>query len=306
MDWYKEQVRGLTGGNFRVKYLRRNVDSFRLGQDFLQEPCGVCMLPDGRLVVADTMKGLLLYSGCTELLKTVQSDEWKWPQSLVYDPQEKRIIVCLLKKSADRHRRSLAIFDQKLELQEYVDGPGDEHGFDAAALVSLAYSFKAGAYYLSIADKGSSTIYTLPVGTSKWLEVASKPNSTITDVQILSHHEGVTEVLCIERRMASVHKFAINGTNVIYRKTLATVEKPSALCVDDAGALFIHDGVNGKIYEFDTGRFDPRRQIGLVDDNPYSITASNGYLGVATRTSKVVQIFRYRTDASAFAQNEDT
>jgi len=84
------------------------------------------------------------------------------------------------------------------------------------------------------------------------------------------------------------------------------VEKPSALCVDEAGALFIHDGVNGKIYEFDTIRFDPKRQIGLVDDNPNSITASNGYLGVATRTSKVVQVFRYKTDASAFALNEDT
>lgn len=302
----KEAVTNAEGLLTGVKFMRRNIDSFRLGQDFLQEPCGVCMLPDGRLVVADTMKGLLLYSGCTELTKTVQSDEWKWPQCLVYDPQEHRIIVCLLRKTADRYRRSLAIFNTKLDFIEYIDGPGDEQGFDAAALVSLTYSFKAGSFYMSIADKGASIVYMLPLGTMKWLEVISKSGATFTDIQILSHHEGTTELLCIERRMASVHKFALNGTNVIFRKTLATVEKPSAMCVDDSGALFIHDGANGKIYEFDTCRFDPRRQIGLVDDNPYSITASNGYLGVATRTAKCVQVFRYKTDASAFASNEDS
>lgn len=102
----------------------QNIDAFRVGEGILQEPSGACMLPDGCVLVADTIQGLLLFSAQTELIRQVAAPEWKWPQSLVYDTEAGRILVTMaVRQSDDRYRRAIGVFNLQLELTEFIEAP---------------------------------------------------------------------------------------------------------------------------------------------------------------------------------------
>ena len=96
---------------------------------------------------------------------------------------------------------------------------------------------------------------------------------------------------------------SFNSNSIVLKNTLpsqimpkffaAVVEKPGAMCVDERGELFIQDVMTGKIREIDPIKLEPRKDVCIVDDAVFSITASHGYLGVAVREARIVRIFRY-------------
>lgn len=290
---------------FRLKYLKRNVDSFRLGHDVLTEPCGACMLPDGRVIVADTLKGLFLFSHNTELIKHVESTEWKWPQGLVYDKDLQQIVVSMRQKvDKDKWTRIIGFFDLELEQKHTLLGPSSDIGQDNAAKESLTMTRDGMAFFLCVTDVGTSTIYRLARGDTKWVQVINRPGATLLHLQVLATTGSITQLFALETRMANVQKFAIRETDVADRKTMALVERPGALCIDGDGTLFVHDKMSGKIVLFDTYRYEKQSDLCLVDDDVVSLTAAHGYLGIAVRGAKTVLVQRYKSDASALAASE--
>lgn len=291
---------------FRLKYLKRNVDAFRLGQGVLQEPCAACMLPDGRIIVSDTLKGLFLFTHNTQLIKQVESEEWKWPQGLVFDKDLQEIVVTMRQRiDKDKWTRVLGFFDLELQQKRTLLGPSSEIGLDNVSKESLCMSRDGMAFFLSVIEVGSSTIYRLNRGDTKWHQVVNKAGTAMLHLQVLGTTGPITHLFSLETRMATVQRFSVADHEVADRRTLATVEKPGAICIDDDANLFIHDKMSGKIVIFDTFKFEKQFDLCLVDDDVVSLTASQGYLGVAVRGGKTVFIFRYQADAKALAATEE-
>lgn len=108
------------------------------------------------------------------------------------------------------------------------------------------------------------------------------------------------QVLIVESKMGYLHKFSIRGNDIAARQTLAVVEKPHCIAVDDQGVLFVQvrvtcrhscvdavvlplqDLIAGKVHQINA-HMEVEKDVCLVDDSVFSITANHGYLGVAVR-----------------------
>ncbi len=248
------------------------------------------MLPSGNVLVADTVEGLLLYSCNTELIRQVTSEEWKWPQGLAYDTENANIYVSMMKRvDDDKFHRVIVVFSTDLDQLRIMDGP-ENASYDNVAKERLALGHN-GELYMTLADKLGSALYKYMAG--KWYLLTQRQGATFIDVQVLSTQGPITQLFVVESRMGYLHKMSIRGGDIVDRKSVAVVEKPGAICVDDKGELFIQDVMSGKIRQIDTFRLDAKRDVCIVDDAVFSITASHGWLGVAVRDGKLVRIFRY-------------
>uniref|UniRef100_A0A914UWQ9 Uncharacterized protein n=1 Tax=Plectus sambesii TaxID=2011161 RepID=A0A914UWQ9_9BILA len=275
-----------------LKYMWQNIDAFRVGEGVLQEPCGACMLPDGCVVVADTMQGILLFSAQTELIRQLTSPEWKWPQGLVYDTINSLILVSLAKKHPKGNwRRNIGYFNLQLEPVKWLEGPSDGYIDETVAKERLCLAPGGGELYLTLCDKIGSALY--KYSSDQWIQVTKRSGASFVDCQVLAVLGPITELLIVEQRMGYIHRLSVHGSDIVDRKSLAIIEKPGAICVDEKRQLFVHDILSGKVRQIDTILFEPMRDICTTDESVFSITASHGYLGVAVRETKVVRVYRY-------------
>lgn len=90
-----------------------------------------------------------------------------------------------------------------------------------------------------------------------------------------------------------IHSLTLKGNDILDRHAVAPVTKPDALCIDDRQNVFLHDIESGKISLIDQNRWAPAKDICVVDDCVYSITAAYGHLGVAIREGNRVLVFKY-------------
>jgi len=122
--------------------------------------------------------------------------------------------------------------------------------------------------------------------------LSKRSGQNFTDLAVLSVQGAITEVLIVESRMGYLHKFSIRDADIASRQSLAVVEKPACIAVDDEGTLFIQDIISGKVHMINA-HMEVVKDVCLVDDSVFSITANRGYLGVAVRQEKTVRIYRY-------------
>lgn len=254
------------------------------------------MLPDGCVVVADTLQGILLFSAQTELVRQVTSPTWKWPQGLVYDTEHSLILVSLSKKHENGSwRRNIGYFNLQLEVVNWLEGPSDGYIDEHVAKERVCLA-PGGELYMTLCDKIGSALY--KYSAQQWFLVTKRSGASFIDCQVLAVLGPITELLIVEQRMGYVHRLSISGFDIVDRKSLAIVEKPGAICVDEKRQLFVHDILSGKVRQIETIRFEPMRDICITDESVFSITASHGYLGVAVRETKIVRVYRYVSAAN--------
>lgn len=90
-----------------------------------------------------------------------------------------------------------------------------------------------------------------------------------------------------------MHTQNLRGNEILDRRAVAPVTKPDALCIDERQNVFLHDIESGKISLIDQMKWVPAKDICVVDDCVYSITAAHGHLGVAIREGNRVLVFKY-------------
>ena len=96
-----------------------------------------------------------------------------------------------------------------------MDGP--ESGYDNVAKERLALG-KNGELYMTLADKIGSALFKYMA--EKWFLVSQRQGATFIDVQVLSSHGPITQLLVVESRMGYVHKIAIKGADIADRHSL--------------------------------------------------------------------------------------
>lgn len=103
----------------------------------------------------------------------------------------------------------------------------------------------------------------------------------------------MAEILVVESKMGYIHKLALRHADVADRRSIAAVEKPGPIAVDEAGRFFCQDLVSGKVRVVDTVRWEGIGDVCVVDESVFALTAANGWLGVACRDPAAVRVFRY-------------
>lgn len=164
------------------------------------------MLPDKKMLVADTKKGLLLFCDNGTLVKHVQPDEndWKWPQGMQYDAKSERFYVSVIRRTD----RAIAIFNTDLEILQFLPGPAIK-SVENVCKESLALIPETGDLYWSICDEKGSAIYRRQGGAGadgadggEWTEVMKRAGSQYTDLKYLrTASKGVLEMLMVESKM---------------------------------------------------------------------------------------------------------
>ena len=113
----------------------------------------------------------------------------------------------------------------------------------------------SGDLYLTIADQQSSALYKLSTGMgSDWSTLSKRNGQFFFDMAVWGTRGPITEVrheakkvkqifasqlLIVESKMGYLHKFSVRGDDIAQRQTLAVVEKPACIAVDDEGILFV-------------------------------------------------------------------
>ncbi|VDP53374.1 unnamed protein product [Soboliphyme baturini] len=240
-----------------VKILKKNIEAFRVGSECFEEPCNAFMLPEGNIVVVDTINGLFLFSSHTELLKMVRSDEWKWPQGLTYHATAHRLLVSLLRRnSASKWQRAIGIFDEKLEFVSFMDGPEDDDE-------CLVYDPKADCLLFCVSDNLGSAFYRRSMTGNKWHMVYHRQGVTYVSMQVLMCSDMVSEVLVIEGRSSYLYKLALTDGRAANRKLYIPAERPTAICLDEERQLFVFDAIVGKIMTISSVTFEKRQEVSL-------------------------------------------
>lgn len=286
--------------------MKKKIDAFHVGDGVLKEPCGAFMLPNNNVLVADTLAGLFLFSSFGEVLRHVESDWWKWPQAITYDRATDELIVTLIRRDEVKNTwgRQLGHFSASLDEIKFETGPDVSEGFENIGKEALAIT-PDGVLFLSVSDGAGTAVWRRnPKG--EWNSVTKRAGAAFTDLSVLSSNGIVVQLLVIESKMGYLNRMAISGDQIADRKSLAVVPKPNCVCVDEIGNVFVHDVESGKISLIDDVKFEVKRDVAVVDDAVFAITAAHGWLAVAVRAGKIVRIFRYaRTNEEEMALKFD-
>lgn len=171
------------------------------------------MLPDKKMLVADTKKGLLLFCDNGTLIKHLQTDEndWKWPQGMQYDAKSGRFYVSVIRHTD----RAIAIFNMDLELLEFLPGP-EVKSVENVCRESLALIPESGELYWSISDEKGSAIYRRH-DDGQWTEIMKRAGAQYTDLKYLrTGNKGALEMLMVETKMGYCRNSKIGAYTVTH------------------------------------------------------------------------------------------
>lgn len=86
---------------------------------------------------------------------------------------------------------------------------------------------------------------------------------------------------------------SLYDSNVVSQKLIAMSEEPSAITVDNKGAVFVFDRISAHVSQYSRINFERTRNICLAEHTQCRLSARDGLIAVLIPELKQLKLYKY-------------